>query len=140
MDGSHLTKEERLAKEKQFIDIFRITRNPSVASSVVYDTPNAVSLLNTKPRLKREVVRILNEIGLKEEYLGQKLKDVIDTADSPDAVLRGIEMGFKLHGSFAPQEVEVQADFDVWRHLSNDDIKRAIAEIAASLEGEKGSD
>lgn len=121
-------KPEFSPKDQQFLDVLKITKNPRTASQLIYGTGNLFRALQHKKKVVREIVNILNRAGLKQKYLAEKLKTIIDTEEDNEVILRALDMCFKLHGSYAPQEVEVEADFDIWRHLSIDEIKREIIE------------
>ena len=114
------------------MEILKKTQSPQLAAKLVYNQSLETAL--QRPALKRAIQQVLDNAGLKEIKLAQKLNNIVDTEQDNEVLLRALDMGFKLHGSYAPQEVEIQADFDVWRHLTDEDIKREIVEIAQDIQ------
>jgi len=86
-----------MSPEQAYIRIFR-TNNPS------YSKNASSALLKTK-RVKKliseETKKMLGEVGIDEEYLLSKTKDIIDNYDVRDSdKLRALEMMMKIAGMF----------------------------------------
>jgi len=129
-----------IEKEKRFIEIFKNTGDLKLAQRVVYagqKSPN--DFLRHNKGLKKTIQDILRRQGLGEKKLAQKLTYIVDTETNNEVLLRALDMGFKLHGSYAPAQVEIQSDFDIWRHLTVDELKTEIRTVVAELESYSGS-
>ena len=131
-------QREPTDKEKQFLAITEMTLNPSLAGKIVYDQPSLKSLLLTRPGLKREIVLILDKAGVTKEKLVGKLGKIIDTEKNNDTVLRALDMGFDLHGAYAPEKIEVTHNFDIWESKTDDELKREIVDAVAFSETPQG--
>lgn len=124
--GEPIRKSKNTEKEQLFIELAQKTKNPKVACDLVYPGESLTRILRDRPQVKRKIIRIINRAGLKEKWLAEKIKYIIDSSEDDNAKLRAVDMALKLHGSYAPEQVNVKADFDIWRHFEISDIKREI--------------
>ena len=131
-------------KQKEYLAIVKETGDVNLAGKQVFPAEAPGSILSRRPNLKREVVRVLEQKGLSEGDLITVLKKVVDTVDREKcdlhAVLRALEMGFKIHGSFAPEETNVKVDVTWKEELSDADIKREIIDALENFEVEEGEE
>jgi hypothetical protein len=73
-----------------------------------------------KDEIKMAIDELMNHCGLTKGYRVRKLKSHVDNRD-PNVSLKGLDMSFKLDGSYAPE-----------KHLNvNLDLKAVTAEMEA---------
>ena len=88
-----------------------------------------------KPTVKRDIVRIANELGVSEENLMAKLFAIIfKPKQRDDIALAGIKEAFRVHGSYAPEksvnvDLEVQIDTTAYRGKTDEEVRSEIARI-----------
>lgn len=88
-----------------------------------------------KPTVKRDIVRIANDLGVSEANLMAKLFAIIFKPKQKDEMaLAGIKEAFRIHGSYAPEksvnvDVEVQVDATAYRGKTDEEVRSEIARI-----------
>ena len=109
-------KEQKLTmKEKGFVQDLIKTKNPAEAVRRNYDLGsqggkqhnntayNIASTNLSKPKIQKELKRVLKKHDLTEDYLIDKLKESIDKGVNESARNKSIETGLKLHGHLGHQ-------------------------------------
>jgi hypothetical protein len=67
------------------------------------------SQLMDKPEIEMAINELMAEAGLTKRYRFRKVRQHIDHPD-PNVSLRGLDMSFKLDGSYAPKQLNVNID------------------------------
>lgn len=81
------------------------------------------SQLMAKDEIKMSIQELLNHCGIDKPYRIRRLKQIIDSSDL-NIAHKGLDMSFKLDGSYAPEEVHVTLDFDtLWKEHMQDLIR-----------------
>ncbi len=121
-------------QQKQFVAVFEQTLDIRKAAEVVYKGRDHETEVLKSPSVRSEISRILDERNLSESHLAKRLKDVIDTPKKEENLLRAIEMGFRLHGSFAPTKININAGMDIYGDIEIKQIKSEIVELLEDSE------
>lgn len=134
--------------KKQFVQKVAVENvPPSKAVAEIFSEKNlkpetshkyAVNLFKDKD-VKKEIVSILNEIGMTQKGLSIELKTLIESSKKESTKLKAIEMGFKLHGHLVKGGDQTKKDVKILNlFIKNSrergielpvDIKKAMSEM-----------
>ena len=145
-DLSHLTD-----KQRAFVIEVCQGNNPTQSAMSVYDCKDrnsakvlASNMMNN-PEITDSIKQIMDYVGLTCSYRIERLKHWVDHPDG-DFSLRGLDMSFKLDGSYAPQKFEYQTGIesiasDLVELLEKLQVETEVIDITEIKEkGNDGSD
>jgi DNA-binding Lrp family transcriptional regulator len=137
-----LDKYDLTKKEKAFIKAKAAGATNTQAAMNAYETTSMESAkslgsaLMNKPEIKESIQDIMENEGLTRTYRVVKLKKHVDNRD-PNISLKGLDMSFKLDGSYAPEKHEVAS---INLNIESSDARyRAFIGLHANIPERRGA-
>jgi len=136
-------------KEAGFVRDVIVTKNPAEAVRRNYNlgskggkhknnTAYAIAFENLR---KPKIAALLYDSGLTPEYLTNQLKNTIDDSENDSAKLKGIELGFKLHGELKNGTESTGTKINVYQQyngMTNEELNEKIAGIQKKIQAIQG--
>jgi predicted transcriptional regulator len=86
------------------------------------------SQLMAKPEIQTSIEELMNYCGIDKPYRIKRLKQIIDSSDLSVAY-KGLDMSFKLDGSYAPEKHQIYS-FNFVREIAGD-LNSLLAQLQA---------
>ena len=116
-DNEEQPKKDRpmTLKERKFVNKYIETGDAKAAADYAYDTNNPMQMafnVKKRPKVQREIERIMEKVGLTDELIINRLKDGVMEED-PKAYLQAVKIAKDIRGLDAPKNHNVDQTGEV---------------------------